>query len=165
MLSWPQPSGSQPPRGALKCFRPTLPEPPKRTLRSRLWAPSTVYSSLTPQRTPVKKGPIKINKNRSVQPMHTGVTTGCEDLREKCGWGQVPLLHLATADPAGWDLGSAFDLLPLSRPWAPVHPHPRGQSSQDAGLWMTWVCILSPLLPGSETLDNSLTVSGPVSSL
>lgn len=97
--------------------------------------------------------------------MHTRVTTRCEDLRGKRGWGQVPPLRLATADPAGWDLGSALDLLPLIHPPAPAHPHPGGQSCQDLGVWMTWPCTLSPLLLGSGTLDKSLTVSGPVSSL
>lgn len=103
--------------------------------------------------------------------------------------GQVPPFYLATADPAGWGLGSALNLLPLTHPQAPAlsgprlsclcngrnvllgpgisgsPPWPRGQSTQDLGRLMAWVCILSPLLLGSETSDKPFTVSGPISLL
>ena len=39
--------------------------------------------------------------------------------------GQVLPLHLATADPAGWDLDSALDLLPLIYPQAPALSGPQ----------------------------------------
>lgn len=116
--------------------------------------------------------------------MQIHVKTGYEDQREKYELGPGPTA-LATSEPTSWDVGPALTLLPLIHPQfsalcgpqlsclcngrnmflgpgaSDASPWPRGQKSQDLGLWMTWVCILSLFLLGSETLDKPPTVSGP----